>query len=96
MAEIPTRLCAFGTFLGLSTFIGWFLLDASRSSYVQVQLMAGLRGRRVADLMDRDCATVESFLNLQHFVDEYLLRTGRRCFIVMQHNNLVGLITRMK
>jgi len=25
-------------------FIGWFLLDASRSSYVQVQLMAGLRG----------------------------------------------------
>src|SRR5213080_1230341 len=40
-------------------FIGWFLLDASRSSYVQVQLMAGLRGRRVADLMDRDCAAVE-------------------------------------
>jgi len=74
-------------------FIGWFLLDASRSSYIQVQLMAGLRGRRVADLMDRDCAAVESFLNLQHFVDEYLLRTGRRCFIVMQHNNLVGLIT---
>jgi len=68
-------------------------LDASRSSYVQVQLMAGLRGRRVADLMDRDCATVESFLNLQHFVDEYLLRTGRRCFIVVQNNNLVGLIT---
>ena len=25
-------------------FIGWFLLDASRASYVQVELMAGLRG----------------------------------------------------
>ena len=33
-------------------FIGWFLLDASRSSYPQVELMAGLRNRRVADIME--------------------------------------------
>lgn len=74
-------------------FIGWFLLDASRSSYVQVELMAGLRDRRVADLMDRDCATVQSSLSLQEFVDEHLLRTGRRCFIVVRNSQLVGLIT---
>src|SRR5207244_13378015 len=53
----------------------------------------GPRWTHYADIMNRDCCTVESFLNLQHFVDEYLLRTGRRCFIVMQNNNLVGLIT---
>jgi Zn-dependent protease len=46
-------------------FIGWFLLDASRSSYVQVELMAGLRDRRVADIMDRDYATVEGHLSVQ-------------------------------
>ena len=74
-------------------FIGWFLLDASRSSYIQVELMAGLRGRRVADVMERDCPTVEGYLSLQDFIDEYLLRSGRRCFIVMQNNSLAGLIT---
>ncbi len=74
-------------------FIGWFLLDASRSSYIQVELMEELRGRTVADVMDRDCATVESHLSLLDFVNEYLLRSGRRCFVVVQDQRLVGLIT---
>jgi len=74
-------------------FIGWFLLDASRSSYVQVELMEGLRDRKVADIMDRDCPTLESHLSLQDFVHEYLLRSGRRCFVVVQDHRLVGLIT---
>ena len=74
-------------------FIGWFLLDAARASYVQVELIAGLRGRRVADIMDRDCPTVESHLSLQDFVDEYLLRSGRRCFVVVQNDRVTGLIT---
>ena len=74
-------------------FIGWFLLDAARSSYVQVELMTGLRNRRVADIMDRDYATVEGHLSLQDFVDEYVLRTGRRCFVVIQNDKVSGLIT---
>ncbi|HET7209919.1 MAG TPA: site-2 protease family protein [Terriglobales bacterium] len=74
-------------------FIGWFLLDASRGSYVQVEVLSGLRGRRVADVMEQDCPTVESHISLQDFVDEYLLRSGRRCFAVVQSNSLVGLIT---
>jgi Zn-dependent protease/CBS domain-containing protein len=74
-------------------FIGWFLLDASRASYAQVELVAGLRGRRVADIMDRDCPTVEGHLSLQDFVDEYLLRSGRRCFVVVQNDQVAGLIT---
>ena len=36
-------------------FIGWFLLDASRGSLLQAELMSGLRGVRVADIMDREC-----------------------------------------
>ena len=82
------------TFDGLwLAFIGWFLLDASRSSYVQVELMAGLRDRRVADIMDNDYATVEGHLSLQDFVDQYVLRTGRRCFVVVQNDRVAGLIT---
>jgi Zn-dependent protease/predicted transcriptional regulator len=74
-------------------FIGWFLLDAARSSYVQVELMAGLRDRRVVDIMDRDYVTVEGHLSLQDFVDKYVLRTGRRCFVVVQNDRISGLIT---
>lgn len=74
-------------------FIGWFLLDASRGSALQAELMSGLRGLRVADIMDRDCSIVDSHLSLQDFVDEYLLRSGRRCFLVVRDNSLVGLIT---
>ena len=74
-------------------FIGWFLLDAARSSYIQLELTQALRGKRVADVMDRNCATVEAHLSLQDFVHEYLLRTGSRCFVVVQNNAVVGLIT---
>ena len=74
-------------------FIGWFLLDAARSSYIQLELTQALRGKRVADVMERSCATVEAHLSLQDFVNEYLLRTGSRCFIVVQNNAVVGLIT---
>ncbi|HLI63465.1 MAG TPA: site-2 protease family protein [Terriglobales bacterium] len=74
-------------------FIGWFLLDASRSSYTQVELTEALRGQRVADMMDHDCPTIESHLSLQDFVHEYLLRSGRRCYVVVQDDRLVGLIT---
>lgn len=74
-------------------FIGWFLLDASRSSYAQLELMEGLRDRKVADIMERDCPIVEGFISLQDFVDQYLLRSGRRCYVVVQEQRLIGLIT---
>ncbi|MGB8768755.1 MAG: site-2 protease family protein [Candidatus Korobacteraceae bacterium] len=74
-------------------FIGWFLLDASRSSYAQVEITEGLRDRKVADIMDRDFATVEAHLSLEDFVHQYLLVSGRRCFVVVQNGNLAGLIT---
>jgi Zn-dependent protease/predicted transcriptional regulator len=74
-------------------FIGWFLMDASRSSYLQVGIVAGLRDHRVADLMERDCAKVESYISLRDFVDEYLLHSASRCFLVFQDDHPVGIIT---
>jgi CBS domain-containing protein len=83
-----------GNFGGLwLAFIGWFLLDAARTTYAQAGFTSALRGRRVADVMDRNCPTVESYLNLQDFVDEYLLRSGLRGYVVVQNQEVVGLIT---
>jgi Zn-dependent protease/CBS domain-containing protein len=74
-------------------FIGWFLLQASRESYAQVGLTHALEGVRVADVMTRDCPTVDGWLNIQNFVEQELLRTGRRCFIVVEKGEITGLIT---
>ncbi|MBZ5547876.1 MAG: site-2 protease family protein [Acidobacteriia bacterium] len=74
-------------------FIGWFLLDASRTSYAQTELLAELRDRRVGEMMERDCPTVDGKSSLQEFVDGYLLPTGGRCFIVEEGDQVAGLIT---
>jgi Zn-dependent protease len=75
------------------SFIGWFLLDAAGSSYAQADLGEGLRGVRVEDVMERDCPVIDSRSNLQTFADEHLLRTGRRCYIVVENGRVAGLIT---
>lgn len=74
-------------------FIGWFLLSASRESYAQVAITEGLRGVRVADVMSRDYPTVDGHSNLQTFVEEHLVRTGRRCFAVTVNGRVEGIIT---
>src|SRR5213594_2307034 len=57
------------------TFIGWFLLDAARSSYAQTEILKHLRGVRVRDVMTHDWPAIDSQTNLQTFVDEHLLRS---------------------
>jgi len=74
-------------------FIGWFLLTAARASYAQVELEEGLRGVRVSDLMVHDSALVDGNTNLQTFVEDYLLRTGQRCFLIAEKGVVAGLIT---
>jgi Zn-dependent protease len=74
-------------------FIGWFLLDAARASQAQVELMESLRGLRVADVMAKDYPAVGGRENLQTFVNEYLLSTGQRYFIVKEQDRIAGLIT---
>ncbi len=74
-------------------FIGWFLLTAAKASYTQVELKEKLQGVSVGDLMSRDCPVLDRNENLQSFVDDYLLKTGQRCFMVVQNGEPVGLIT---
>src|SRR5271157_3482846 len=59
-------------------FIGWFLMQAAAESYRQVDVGPILTGRHVADLMSSDCPTVDAHLDVQHFVDDEMLRTGKR------------------
>src|SRR5205814_9310454 len=75
------------------TFIGWFLLDAARSSYAQFETIERLRGVRVRDIMANEWPRIDSSTRLQTFVDDHLLRSGQRCFVVEEDGRVVGMIT---
>ena len=74
-------------------FIGWFLLQAAGATYMQVRSRTLLQGLRVKDVMSMDCLTVSPAMSVQEFVHEQLLRTGGRCFLVVQDGRLLGLVT---
>lgn len=73
--------------------VGWFLHDAARASYAQAEITDRLKGIRVGDVMAHDCPAIDGNCNLQTFVDRELLRSGSRCFVVIENGSVVGLIT---
>lgn len=75
------------------SFIGWFLLQAASSNYLEMEVKHAMEGLRAGDLMSRDCVHVPGQMSVKEFVEEFLLRTGRRCFLVMVQDRLAGLIT---
>jgi Zn-dependent protease len=74
-------------------FIGWFLLSASRESYAQMVITEGLRGLRVKDVMSSEYTAIDGRQNLQTFAEEYLMRSGRRFFVVTINDRPEGIIT---
>jgi len=74
-------------------FIGVFLGQAASASYAETEASAALSEVRVGDVMSEDCGTVDGNINLQTFADEFLLRTGRRCFVVTQNGRPLGLVS---
>jgi len=76
-----------------TAFIGWFLLDAAGASRAQSEVSTVLRGVRAGDLLERDCLVVDGHENLQTFVNDYLLRSGKNCFLVRDGKGIEGIIT---
>ncbi len=74
-------------------FIGWFLLQAAGASYMQMQMGTALQGVRVRDLMRTDPVSVTPDTTLDRVVNDYLLRSGRRCVLVADDGHMVGLMT---
>lgn len=73
--------------------IGWFLLNAAGASHAQVEISQALKGLRVGDVMRRDCPVLDGRTDLETFVNENLLKTGSRCYFVVEENQFTGLIT---
>src|SRR5262245_13067703 len=88
------RLFSGGGFGGLwLAFLGWFLKDAAMTSYAGVEAALVLAKVLVVDVMSHDCPTVDGNMNLRNFAEDYLMRTGHRCFVVLEKGNYFGLLT---
>jgi Zn-dependent protease len=74
-------------------FIGWFL-DSAATAQVREVVVHGLLARHtVRQAMSSRGVSVPADLPLQQLVDEHILGSGRRCFLVNRGNDTVGLIT---
>lgn len=73
-------------------FIGWFVLTAAQESYAQVAIRSALQGLRAGDIMSQELPTVGRDISLEEYGHE-ILRTGRRCHLVVANGELAGLMT---
>jgi Zn-dependent protease/CBS domain-containing protein len=74
-------------------FIGWFLVQAARSSYQELQLQQLLRGVEAEDVMAGDLRRIPPELSLQDAVDDYFMRYDHSAFPVDEQGRTVGLLT---
>jgi Zn-dependent protease/predicted transcriptional regulator len=74
-----------------SVFIGFFLLNAAQESVAQAAIRETLSGLRAADVMSHEVPTVGRAISLEDYGAE-VLRTGRRCHLVITDDRLVGMM----
>ena len=74
-------------------FIGWFLDSAAAREVHQAMFQGMLAGHTVQQAMGHPCPAISSEMALQQLVDEHILGTGNRCFLVEQAGQTIGLIT---
>ncbi|MBI4481337.1 MAG: site-2 protease family protein [Acidobacteria bacterium] len=74
-------------------FIGWFLLHAAQSTALQARFRHALRGIKARDVMTGECLQLPGTISLADLVENYLLRQGARCSMVMDGDRFRGLVT---
>ena len=90
-------LGAWGAFHGFvqdglwTAFIGWFILNAAQESVAQVAIRETLLGLSAADVMSKEVPTAPGHITLEEYSSE-VLRTGRRCHLVVNDDRLVGMM----
>jgi Zn-dependent protease len=77
-----------GLWLGV---IGLYLLNAAQQSIAQMTIRDALAGLRASDVMSHEVPTIEGHITLEEYGAE-VLRTGRRCHLVLSGDRLVGMM----
>jgi Zn-dependent protease/CBS domain-containing protein len=91
-AQIPILGSGFINGLWL-ILIGWFLQNAAVQSYRRVVIQDILEDIPVKRLMNPNVPTAPANISVEDFVDNYLMQSDNRAFIIFDHEKMVGLIT---
>ena len=79
-----------GVWLG---FLGWFLVHAAEMEWRRTAVDHAISGVTASEVMSRDCPSVPGDTSLAEFVEHFLLRSGRRCYVVGESEAPRGIIT---
>jgi CBS domain-containing protein len=79
-----------GMWLG---FLGWFLVQAAEMEWQRTAVARAIAGVKASEVMSRDCPSVPGETSLAEFVEHFLLRNGRRCYVVGESEAPRGIIT---
>ena len=71
--------------------IGFYLQSAARDSIAQLAIRETLVGLRASDVMNNEVPTINRNTSLEEYSSE-VLRTGRRCHLVVTEDRLVGMM----
>jgi CBS domain-containing protein len=84
-----------GNVIGGAWFIviGWFLRNASESSYQQLLLTRALEGTKVGEIVNRDFHAAPPDIALSDLVRNYMIGQSQRCVPVVVAENLLGLVS---
>lgn len=83
-----------GQFQGIwLAMIGWFLLNAARSSVSQIIFRDSLSSVRVKEVCDRDFKRVSGAMSVAQLIEGPILRQGLRTFFVESMDRVIGLVT---
>jgi Zn-dependent protease/predicted transcriptional regulator len=74
-------------------FIGWFLNSAAESTRQQQVLQEGLRGARVAELMNPQPPIASQAMSVQEFIFDHVVRLGQRALLVVDGGRLLGIVS---
>jgi len=74
-----------------SVFVGFFLLSAAQESIAQLAIRENLAGLCAADVMSHEIPVIDRAISLEEYGAE-VLRTGRRCHLVITEERLVGMM----
>lgn len=84
-----------GSFVGGVWFviIGWFLRNASESSYQQLLFRRTLEGTKVREVVNRSFVAAAPDVSLSQLVSDYVFGYSQRCTPVVVADDLLGLMT---
>jgi Zn-dependent protease/CBS domain-containing protein len=75
-------------------FIGWFLESAATSQVQQQTVHDLLEGHTVQQAMNQNYVTIPAGTTIQNLVDQHILGSGKRCFVVVDGaSQVIGLLT---